>query len=355
MNRLSIVPTLALCCGLAFISGCNRGGPAGAKVDGQAVEMKEVYEHLSVKPTVRAQLPNGLAEVTMPPNQSLGFQALQDLVVQRIVFAWAKEAKVYPTDEEVEKELELRRQVDRAYVQDLQARGLTLEQIRNSLRYDVAQFRLRTQGVTVTDEQVKQRIDGTPELKFIPATVEMQWILVVPDQRDANAAAAKRKRVDEALAGGKSFREVALLYSDAPPVIPQGGTSYEKPNLPPAAEETLQGALKAAIAGKPDGHLTGWIRSVTPDAPLAQARFLLVRRNPRKERPITDAERELAVKRPMMLEQGRERNNFERTLQQKISSAKVEIPDRVMKEQWDAFVAEIKRSLPAQGSGETKQ
>lgn len=343
MNKISgkFVAGAALV-GMLGLCACKKGDPAVAVVGGRTIGNQEVLEQLATKRQVNVLVVNGVTTVPVPRNQTLSFQSLTDLITRQVIYDWAKREKLYPTDKEVEAELKLRRDVNPDFVAQLQEWGMSLDQIRDELRYDLCRFRLGSRGVKVSDEQIRKRFDETPDMKSKPEQVEF-LVIAVTDPPGPKKLADRQKEIDKMLASGRSFREVATQVAEG---TGQDALVAARPlNSIPAP---IQNALKKIK----EGGTTDWVVGPGPSG-LAAAKYNLLRRIPAETRDfdkVSKGEIELLVRRPLMTELGQQQNNYERQFLEEIGKAKVEIKSPAMKDQWKELVAEIKRQsgAPAQ-------
>ncbi len=318
---LAIVTSLA-------VTGCNKPAESVAVVNGEAITMDDFIQHLKVKPTVLVVDNNGNVG---PANvaETLSFQAMQDLINQRIILQLAKDMKVEPTPKEIEDEVTYRKKRNPDYITSLLEKGLTLAAIKDSLKVDLSRENLLTHSITVTDQEVDKWIKEHPEAFIQPALVDSLWIFV-KDERG-------KRDVERALQAGGSFETIASRYSEAPRAKEMGGKfPQNNPAMVPAKE--IQDILKTVPAGKESGWVQlsdGW------------AKFFIQTRTPAKKMEIKDTDR-IFIKRRMRAEKGAVASDLEKRLRDKLQNAKITVSMRELKKPWEAAVEALKAQTEEQ-------
>src|ERR1035437_2972552 len=84
--------------------------------------------------------------------------------------------------------------------------GRLMEDLLNQFKFELTQFKLATNGVTVTDQQVDKFYQENLKAIFtLPKRLKLRVIVVESD--------AAKSTVDQALASGTSFQEAATKFS----------------------------------------------------------------------------------------------------------------------------------------------
>jgi parvulin-like peptidyl-prolyl isomerase len=167
---------------------------------------------------------------------------LDDLIVQDILVARARELKLAVTESEVDTAYgEARKNIaDDAFQQELTRRNLTVEDMRDGIRRDLLAQKLIAQEVVskiaVTDQEVTTFFNANrAQFNFPEDAYHLAQIVVTPvadaqlnnrtgdDAATPEAAAAKVAMLMERLKGGVAFRELAMDYSEDPESTPRGG------------------------------------------------------------------------------------------------------------------------------------
>jgi len=296
---------------LATLHGCSRNGDLLALVNGQPITLKDFSIFLANKPRALVVTENGKSD--LPVSGTLGGQAAVEIVKQELELQLAREKGLFPTEAELEHEVDVRKRQNPTFLLDLEAQGVTLDVIRKSIQISLAEEKLVTQGVKVTTEQAKAYIHSHPSEFLNPARVKLAFILVRSEDAE--------KPVDEALAAGQSFTDVALKYSQASTAAAyNGGLTDPSTDLP--AITSLADIVQGAIAGLDLYGSSIWV-------PFGNgfARFYvekLVKAQPMK----IDADKLESVRRALARRKGEQVNDLNAMLKQKIAQSTIKIlPD----------------------------
>ena len=241
MGRLIVLSAVVAAC----VSAACRSTPAGpapavtadtwAVVDGRQITRDEV-EKAYRRTADASQSPSNEEALTAK------LTLLNDLIVQDILLARARELKIEVPDSELDAAYaEERKKIpDAAFEQELTKRGLTAADMREGLRRDLITQKLieREVGskITVTEQEVTDFFNANRAQFNVPEeSYHIAQIVVTPvrDAQVANrsgddattpqAAAAKMSMLMERLKGGASFKELAADYSEDPDSAPRGG------------------------------------------------------------------------------------------------------------------------------------
>jgi peptidyl-prolyl cis-trans isomerase SurA len=193
---------------------------------------------------------------------------LNDLIVQDILLAKARELKVELADTEIDKAFaEAKSNMpDTAFQQELSRRNISSEDMRESVRRELLTQKVieREVGakIAVSEQEVTDFFNANRSQFNIPEeSYHIAQIVVTPvrepqqanrtgdDAATPQMADAKVKMIMERLQGGASFREVAMDYSEDPESAPRGGDLGFIPvsrlkQAPPALRD-------AVLKGKP--------------------------------------------------------------------------------------------------------
>ncbi len=239
MHKSFITATSIL--GLAFILvGCKGGGgDTMAVVNGDTITKDEYISHLErkVQVLVRTQQGPAQAEVAQP----LNFQALNDLVNQRLLIQMAKEENVLPTEQDIANEISYQSSKRADFVTALTQQGLTLVDIKNELKVTLCRHNLLSKGVKISQAQVDAYIKDNPKQFENPRLVDLTWIVVKNPEDKA--------KVDNELKTGQTFSVVAKQYS-----IAQTGPQY-----PSRIYDQFPKQLKDVIDKLSENATSGWL------------------------------------------------------------------------------------------------
>jgi len=306
--------------------GCGGGkNPASesknlAIVNGQTISMADYYEYLEVKNAVSVRAQNQV--VTLPVAETLGFQALQDLVQRQLLLQMATDEGVAPTESDVLAEIEFKKKLNPNIVKELQARGMTLKQIKDSIMADLAQERLVTKGITVTDQETQQYIKDNPKQFTEPERYDMQWIVVKDD--------AIKARIDQEVRAGTNFGQLAIQYS----LDPQAKQSTGR--FPNGVIETLPDAIRKVVVAAPEGGTSNWVQT---DA--GWAKFYIEKKNPSKP-VVMDESKMTMLKRQLAIQRGSKALDLSKRLGDKLKDAKVEVKYSDLKSPWEKLMERVK-------------
>ena len=189
----------------ALIAGCNSGGgnttvggssapsagvaltgtDAVAKVNGEAITQSEFYSQLQ-RYTPNPQASSGPA----------GKAVLQQLIMTVLTEQLAKQEGVAPTDAEIDQQLaNIKASADKLLVRGfddtLANAGLTEDDLKNfQIKPELAQVKLLTKGVTITDDEIKAFYDQHKKDQFTKPNRAHIKRIAFASSADANAAYA---------------------------------------------------------------------------------------------------------------------------------------------------------------------
>lgn len=138
------------------------------------------------------------AELQSEAEKVAGEEVLRKLVAEKIILQAAKKEGVYPSKEEIEKELEFRQRENPTLLEQLKKQGLTLDDYKRELLVSLAQANLLTKGIEVTDKEVEEAFNKN---KPFLDRVRLRWIV--------NASETEIKKAREKLESGAFFEVVA--------------------------------------------------------------------------------------------------------------------------------------------------
>jgi parvulin-like peptidyl-prolyl isomerase len=318
-------------CGLIFgVSGCGKGADVIAVINGEPITEKEYYSYLEFKPEVRVATANGVASLRTA--EVLGFQAMQDLIAQKVTMQLAKDNKIYPTEDEINKELEFLKKLNPNFLTQRTAMGLTFDMIRQSITLDLIQEKMLTKDVTVTLAEAEKYVKDNPKEFIDPARVDLSYIKV-SDERT-------KTQVDRELSSGTSFTQVAVNYSEAPDAKSTNGKLIDRLSGGAPKTSDLPAEVQKAIANFQGGETTDWIRFVD-----GWGKFYVHKKT--AEKPITmDDTKKEALRRQLAKIKGAQGKDINRQVLTKLKDSKVDVNKTAFQEMWKAaykrFMAENK-------------
>lgn len=342
--------TLACLFTAAFVvTGCNGGGSEVATVNNVAISEQDFNDYLSSKNSMNVD-PNGFAsqQALQASIQRIGagqpialagtagFQALRDLVIMQVTLQLAKEQGFDPTQDKVDAEVKYQKDLDDNFIKMLQEqRGMSMDQIRKQIAVDLARQALVTKGITVTDQDVddfikeaKQSQNLNLRQQFVDmGRADLQWIQV--------STPAQQKAVDDALAKGQKFKDVALQYSEDPGKDQkQAALTQDPKGVVTAGLGQLQPVIEATDVNK----TTNWVKDGNKFD-----KFYVVSKSKDKDKEITKTLREFA-RRQIATSRGNQGKDVGQDIMNALLNAKVEIKQSAFKSMWTQYFNNLKSS-----------
>ena len=286
-------------------------------INGEEIKGAEYYRRMEYLSGVGTQMGAGFSE--FPP----GFLTIQQLINERLVFALAKEKGVFPTDQEVQEELDIRQKDNPDLMKNWIAAGGNSEDLKYQLRFQIAQFKLQTYGVTITDTEVEKDYKDRPDTYKIPKQFKLR-VIVVPSSDET-------KTVDQELAGGKSFADVAKEKSvDITKAL--GGEFGTVPVYKLSTEtQNALGEIKI-------GQTTKWLTTNPGGGTGAYLKFFLEDIIPEKKMELDERLRRM-IRRKLMADRGKIKNaNISKELDGVRTKAKIDIKQPEFADAYQKFM-----------------
>ena len=283
-----------------------------ATVNGESITGNDYYHRMEFMPGVTMNIGGQSVESTP------GFFAVTQLIGERLLYQLAKSRGVLPTDQEVSDELQLRLSDNPKFEQDMIDRGLTDRDVRDSIKHDLTNFKLQTEGITVTDQEVQARYKSNPA-EFTRAKQLHVRLIAVRSDAEAHA-------VDADLKGGKSFADVAKARSiDV--------TKTTGGDLGTVPIDYFSGTVRKALDSTKIGSTTPWI-SVGSGTAAAQVKYQIVEVTPAKLVPL-DKKVMISTRRLMMLQEAQGKVDLQKEITDWRAKSKVTISLPQFQELWD--------------------
>lgn len=310
---------------IAFLIGIGAAASCVAQIDlnrtvatvnGEEIKAPEYYHRMEYLPDV-GKMTNGVFINAQP-----GYMALERLITERLLLQLAKEKGLYPSDAEVDAEVKFRTTGQPDMVKNFLASGGTEADLKYLIRIELAQFKLSTRGVIVTDQEVEKHYKENPSRFTVPRLLEVR-IITVPDE-------ATRDKVDADLKAGKAFADVAKQYS----------TNLSKVNggqIPPQPIEAFPKEVQDAINKIKIGQSTAWI----PTNGIFMKLFF-EKAQPQKTYPL-DATLKEQLKRSLMIDRGNTKpeNNIVTMMKNMRAKSKIEITDKSFADTYKRMTGEL--------------
>lgn len=238
MNRIAYVFALIVLAG-----ACRSTPPAAppASADAWAVVGGREIKRADVEKAYR-RTPQAAETLSEDETLANKLALLNELIIQDILLAKARELKIEIPDTEVDTAFNegKKNMTPEAFQQELTKRNLTPDDMREEIRRDLLSQKVMEREViakvTVTDQEVTDFFNANKAQFNRPEEAYHIAQIVVTPVRDAQIqntsgddattpqeAAAKTQMLMERLKGGVAFSELAAVYSEDPRTAPRGG------------------------------------------------------------------------------------------------------------------------------------
>jgi foldase protein PrsA len=236
-----------------------------------------------------------------------GKDVLVNLIREKLILQAAKKEGVYPSNEEVEKELEFRKRENPNFMEDLKKQNMTLEEYKKQLIESLAEINLITKGINVTDKEIE---DAFKKYKPMLDRVRLRWIVNVSEE--------EIKKAKEKLDAGAFFETVAKDSSQDTTTKDKGG------DMGYVSIANLR-ALSPKIA---DLAMTLPLGKVSDIIKISNA-YVIIRVEDRRVATL-DSWKDF-LRRSVMLEKANKEGRAEKVLKPIFEQAKIEIKDPLYK------------------------
>jgi len=311
MKKFALI-SLGLSLAALSMTGCG-GAKKIATVNGVAITEEEYLDYIQFKPKVNVVLANGnVAEANVA--ETLGYQAMQDLVRNKLILQLAADDRVSPTEKDVNDEIEFQKKRNPGFLANLTSLGLTLKQIKQQIEVDLARERILSKGVEVSNLEIDNYIQKNKAQFIRPATSEMLWIFV----KSAN----KKKLVDQDLLAGQAFGTVASRYSEF-----DGGKEGGK--FPTTVIDQMNPIVKDKVANVlRDNQTSDWLQLQD-----GFAKFYVEKYTKPSSVKIDDSMRS-QIKRQIAVQQGMGAIDLDSRLLERMKKSKIDVSKAGLKERW---------------------
>ncbi len=269
---------------LALGALCLAQGASGPviSVNGQAISRDSYVRRMEVLPGV-----GRLAGSDFVPGVP-GLLTLQQLVNEVLMIQLAEKRGVGVTEAEIGQELAYRKARDADFEKSYAYLGTEL--MRYDLKVQIAEFKILSQGITVTPFEVESYYEGNKARYYtLPKRYSLSMIAVQNEAAKAD--------VDKALNGGQPFAEVARKLSADPSRFNDGRRGD-------FSIDELSGRLKELAEVAQAGDVLPWL-----DQGELFVRLRIDAVKP-QETVALDATLREDIRRRLLLDRGRVRNNL---------------------------------------------
>lgn len=274
--RLSLALLIAITGASATQKAIAQGEKPAAIVNGDIITEHEFFERLQ---RLRGQsfVTTDSAGRGQIRKETAGQLTLESMIVERLTIQAANKDKVALTDEETNAQLEnLKKQPN--VIASLNQHLFTEEMLKQDIRVQGARFKLATEGVTVSADELQKYYKD----HIMDYTIPEQWGLSIIGTGNPATPA----KIQAELKTGKSFAEEAQLYSEDTVSRAHGGDigtrAANDPSIPTPWRDAIRtmkpGDISAPVkleqdpgGGKPK-VVTWWLlllKSKTPETVLS--------------------------------------------------------------------------------------
>ncbi|HWD40035.1 MAG TPA: peptidyl-prolyl cis-trans isomerase [Fimbriimonas sp.] len=263
-------------------------------------------------------------------NLPAGFLAINELITERIVFQLARSKGVSPSEPEIAAKVKEEEAASPNLLSELKADGRPESDLYDEAKYQLAQFKLRSFGITITDQEIEKHYHDYPSEFTLPERYKLRVIVVQDDQTQSD--------VDKALSAGKAFAEVAKEYSLD--VSKASGGEFGT-----VTQAQLGKPALAAIKTVKIGQSTGWVTGASGST--VRVRYLVEDVLPPVVAPL-DAALRRRIRESMSLIKGDVRNDVPKDIRSALVSAKVSINQTGFQKRFDEMVKQYAVETPSQ-------
>jgi parvulin-like peptidyl-prolyl isomerase len=278
-------------------------------VNGEAVQARQYFKRMEVLPRV-GEMVDGRFVVSTP-----GFLTINRIVNEILLLQLARENGVEPSKADVDAEVAKILRENPDALEGLKKIGFTEDDLRHDVKLQLAEFRLQTMGINVTDQQVETYYRTNIKSYTVPDKYRLRIIAVDTE--------AKRKAAEADLVAGTAFAEVAKKHS-MHVSKEDGGDLGEVPF------DEISPSLQSFVKGKAPGATTDWMSGEGLFAKVYIESF-----TPGRVVPL-DAGLRADIRRVMMIERGQDRNNLGKMMADIRKRARIEYQGTPFDEQLKA-------------------
>lgn len=276
-------------------------------VNGDEIRADEYYRRMEFLTGVGKRVGEGFVE--FPP----GLMTIEQLVYERLMKQLAEKKKILPTPAMVQQELQYRIEENPKLLEEWGRTGLPRTALDEQIFLELLEFRLYTNEITVTDAQVDEFYNENKPMFTTPARAELRMVAVADE--------AAMRAVDDDLKANKPFAEVARKYSTD--VSKAAGGDFGV-----LAYDQLPQVIADAIRGATDGQTTGWLTIQG-----SHVKFLKIKGYPEELQKL-DAPMRRSIRRRIMLDRGRIKNDVVKEINELRAKSTVDIKQALLADAW---------------------
>ena len=287
-----------------------------AVVNGEEIKGQEYYRRMEYLSGIGRRAGNQFLE--FPP----GFFTVEQLITERLIFQLAQSKGIVIPDAEVDSEVALRNTESPDLLKDWIASGKTPQELAYQVRYELAQFKIATFGITITDQEVENEYKTNPASYTIPRQYKLH-VIVVRDPAEKTAS-------DADLAAGKTFEQVAAAHSVDVSKVRNGDYGQ-------VPADGLSPRVKAALALTKIGQVTDWIDLGETDETRASLKFRLDDILP-EEKMALDGKLRRAIRKKLMSLRGSVKNDIQKEMTALRLKSKIDIKQPEFADAYKRFI-----------------
>lgn len=270
-------------------------------VNGQPIARSQYVKRMEVLPGVGKSIGGKFFEA------SPGFLTLQQLINETLMLQLAKDKGVEPSEAQITDEIKYRTDDNPDFVKAFTMLGFTQADLRYDVKVQLSEFNLTTMGINIADAQVTKFYEDEKRAQFtLPKRHKIRVITI--------DTPALKKQVDDQLAAGKPFADVAMALSK------DLATKYDGGLMGVVPEDNLSGTIKAIVNGMKEGQTSIWVPGQTAGVEI---KFFLEKTWQSEVMPL-DAKLKQRIRRKMMIDRGSIKNDIEKMMVNQRNNAKIE-------------------------------
>lgn len=208
------------------------------RVNDKPIIGRDYYKRMEVQPGLGAVGPNRTFIQIYP-----GYLTLRWLIEEELLVQLAESKGLAPTDVQIDTELKIRLEDNAAQVREMLSFGFNENDLRRRILVDLSEFNVLTEGITITDFEVEKQYTDN----ILRYTLQKRYRLRMISVKGEDA----KKVVDDALAAGTSFEEVARNHSIEI-------SKYVGGSIGVVPEDEMSPSTRTIIADTRKGRTTEW-------------------------------------------------------------------------------------------------
>lgn len=269
-----------------------------ATVNGTPIHGREYYSRMEIQPGLGTPTNTGKFLQIYP-----GYLTLRLLIEEHLIVQLAESLAVKPSQAAFDKEFKERMDTRPEQFKTWLDMGFTEEDMKHEVLVDMCQFAIQTKGITITDFEVEKFYKENTTKFTLPKRYQLRMIRV--------GAEADKKAVDDALAAGTKFAEVAASLSTDVTKLSGGQMGL-------VADGEVTPAVRTALGATKKGMVTGWVATGKEFA-----KFLVEDIKGIEVLPLNDKLKR-DIRESLMRERGQAKNNVPLMMQEFRRKAKIE-------------------------------